>query len=100
MTSRCAVRLRRRRGRLGRGVLAHLEVIRLHKLTALRLALGLVVVVAAALIVRFVAIATAAARGGLGRGGPHRLAVHVLVHRLERTALVAIVVLEHQTLAL
>jgi len=56
-----------------------------------------------ALGLRLIARALAAARRlsrALGRGGPHRLAVHVLVHRLECAAFVAVLIFEHQTLAL
>merc|ERR1719204_2916472 len=57
---------------------------------------------ASALVVGLVAVGVAAADllGGRRRGRPHRLAVLVLAHRLERAALLAVVILEHQTLAL
>merc|ERR1719204_2539595 len=96
-----ARRLRRGR-RLGGRLLAVARVVGHQELAAHVLAAS-AVRGAPALVVGFVAVVAVAAANLLGCGrcrGPHRLAILVLTHRLECAALLAVVVLEHQALAL
>merc|ERR1719495_1141919 len=98
-----AARHRRSGRRLGRGHIALLGVLRHHKGAALLLAARTVLVHFAALIVRLVAVAHAAARRlsrRLRRGGPHRLAVLILAERLEHAARHTIAVEQHRALLL
>merc|ERR1719445_22786 len=94
---------RRRGGRLRRrGDDAVIRVVGEHPVAALALALALLRRLEA-LVVALVAVAVAAAgrhRRRLGGGGPHLLAVLVLAERLPVAAIVAIVVGEHQAVAL
>merc|ERR1719471_1123210 len=88
--------------RLGRGHLAVLRILR-HQEAAAHALAAVAVRGARALVVGLVAVAAVAAAhllGGRRRGRPHRLAVLVLAERLERAALLAVVVLEHQALRL
>jgi len=94
---------RRRGGRsIGGGHITVAGILRHQKGAALLLAARLVIVQFAAFVVRFVAVAHAAAdrlrRGG--RGGPHCLAVLVLAERLKVATRLAIVIRQHQALLL